>query len=192
MAMIPAKLFLSDLFFSSSLLDAKSSDPEFATSTSPEQLGLNTQKLTHIRFFLHERNNAPNQTAVQVAQAATTSQSPSFFGAVAVIDDLLTEGPDMGSKLIGRLQGMTASADQSEIALLMATNFVFTAGKYNGSTLTMLGRNRLGAPLRELPIVGGTGHFRFARGYVKTSTRMLDRKTGIVLAEYNLYVLHYY
>lgn len=181
MALLRAGLVIFALVFSSTLLAARSA----------EHPGLKDQKLTHLRFFLHEMTNPPNQTAFPVAQAATTSQSPTSFGAVSVIDDLLLTGPDAGSELIGRAQGLTVSADQSQSAMLMATNFVFTAGKYNGSTLTMLGRNRLSAPVRELPIVGGSGAFRFARGYAETSTHSIDQNTGIVIAEYNLYVLHY-
>lgn len=146
------------------------------------------QKLTQLHFYLHETTS----TSVQVAQSPTTNQSSTFFGAVFVIDDLLRVGPDAGSRLIGRAQGLSVSASmESATALLMATNFVFTEGKFNGSSITMLGRNNLAAAERELPIVGGSGVFRFANGYVLTKTHSIDSKEGVVIAEYDLYVLHY-
>ncbi|KAH1040334.1 hypothetical protein J1N35_042077 [Gossypium stocksii] len=37
------------------------------------------------------------------------------------------------------------------------------SGKYNGSTLSVLGRNEVLSAVREMPIVGGSGVFRFAR-----------------------------
>ena len=50
----------------------------------------------------------------------------------------------------------------------MVMNFAFMEGKYNGSNLSVLGRNRIFSEVREMPIVDGSGLFRFARGYCKT------------------------
>ncbi|KAK7836913.1 dirigent protein 7 [Quercus suber] len=49
-------------------------------------------------------------------------------------------------------------------------NFVFTTRKFNGSSLTILGRNAALQPLREMPIIGGTGAFRLARGFGTAKT----------------------
>ncbi|OWM69255.1 hypothetical protein CDL15_Pgr025442 [Punica granatum] len=46
----------------------------------------------------------------------------------------------------------------------MAMNFAFVEGKYNGSSLTVLGRNPVFDAVREMPVVGGIGLFRFAHG----------------------------
>ncbi|XP_020213398.1 dirigent protein 7 [Cajanus cajan] len=66
-----------------------------------------------------------------------------------------------------------------------------TEGKYNGSTLSMLGRNTVFSAVREMPIVGGSGAFRFARGYAEAKTHTLDLKTRDAVVEYNVYVFHY-
>ncbi|CBI29983.3 unnamed protein product, partial [Vitis vinifera] len=63
--------------------------------------------------------------------------------------------------------------------------------KFNGSNLSFLGRNSVFSEVRELPIVGGSGLFRFARGYAEARTRTLDMKTGNAVVEYNVYVFHY-
>ncbi|KAB1227900.1 Dirigent protein 19 [Morella rubra] len=84
-----------------------------------------------------------------------------------MIDDPLTLGPKLSSKLIGRAQGFYALASQEEVGLLMAMNFAFTEGKYNGSTITVLGRNAVFTKVREMPVIGGSGLFRFATGYVQ-------------------------
>ncbi|KAH1084375.1 hypothetical protein J1N35_024136 [Gossypium stocksii] len=47
----------------------------------------------------------------------------------------------------------------------MAYNFAFIEGKYNGSNLSVLGRNPVFSAVREMPVIGGSGVFRFARGY---------------------------
>ncbi|XP_008783384.1 dirigent protein 22-like [Phoenix dactylifera] len=149
------------------------------------------EKLTHLHFFWHDVLNGPNPTAVPVAQAATTSTSSSSFGLVNVIDDPLTEGPEMASKLVGRAQGLYASAAQEGLGLLMAMNFAFMDGKYNGSTITILGRNEVFTAVREMPVIGGSGLFRLARGYVQAKTHNLDMKSGNAVVEYNCFVFHY-
>lgn len=93
------------------------------------------QKVTRLRFYVHDTLSGKNPSAVQVAQASTTKKSPTFFGAVFIFDDPLTEGPEPTSRPVGRAQGLYGSAEQQELALLEAMNFVFTAGKLNASSL---------------------------------------------------------
>lgn len=113
------------------------------------------------------------------------------FGTVNMIDNALTEGPEMSSKLIGRAQGFYALASQQEVSLLMSMNFVFVQGKYNGSTITVHGRNSIFSPVREMPVIGGSGLFRFARGYVQLRTHTVDLQTRNAVVRYDAYVLHY-
>ncbi|KAG5060535.1 hypothetical protein JHK87_001564 [Glycine soja] len=61
--------------------------------------------------------------------------------------------------------------------LLVVFNFMLTEGKYNGSTITVLGRNRISQKLREIPVIGGSGVFRFATGYAEVNTVFLDPQT---------------
>lgn len=163
----------------------------FSESLSPKKHGLTKrEKLTHLHFYFHDIVSGKNPTAVRVAEAEKTDSSPTGFGAVVVMDDPLTQGPEPSSKLVGRAQGIYTSASQSELGLLMVLNYVFSEGKYNGSTLSVLGRNSVFSAVREMPIVGGTGVFRFARGYAQARTHTLER-SGDAVVEYNLYVYHY-
>lgn len=106
-----------------------------------------------------------------------------------MMDDPLTEEPESDSKIVGRAQGIYASASQTEVGFLMVLNFAFTTGKYNGSVLSVLGRNKVDSAVREMPIVGGSGLFRFASGYAQASTHSIIGLEAIV--EYNVYVFHY-
>ncbi|XVF07416.1 hypothetical protein REPUB_Repub06bG0136900 [Reevesia pubescens] len=147
------------------------------------------EKLSHLHFYFHDIVSGKNVTAVRVAEAPSTNHSSSFFGATVMMDDPLTIKPDVNSKIVGRAQGIYAFASQSEICLLMVLNFAFTEGKYNGSTLSVLGRNKVLSSVREMPIVGGSGVFRFARGYAQARTYS---NTGVQsIVEYNVYVFHY-
>ncbi|OEL33692.1 Dirigent protein 19 [Dichanthelium oligosanthes] len=149
------------------------------------------EKSTHIKLYWHDVVSGPSPTAVQVARAAVTNTSKTGFGAVVVIDDPLTEGPDLkSSKPLGRAQGTYIAAGKDEVSLLMNMNFVFQAGKYNGSTIAIMGRNAVFNAVREMAIVGGTGVFRMARGYAQARTHTLDLKTGDATVEYNLYIKH--
>ncbi|KAL6642331.1 hypothetical protein ACP70R_020512 [Stipagrostis hirtigluma subsp. patula] len=149
------------------------------------------EKQTHIKLYWHDVVSGPSPTAVQVAHAAVTNTSKTGFGAVVVIDDPLTDGPDLNSsKPVGRAQGTYIAAGKDTVALLMNMNFVFQGGKYNGSTVAIMGRNEVFSAVREMAVVGGTGVFRWARGYAQARTHTFDLKTGDATVEYNLFIKH--
>ena len=124
------------------------------------------EKVSMLHLYFHDTLSSKNPSAVEVAEVSMTKKSPTLLGLVNIFDDPLTEGPEPTSMLVGRAQGLDRSVGQKELSLLMAMNFVFTIGKFNGSSLTILGRNAALQPLREMPIIGGTGAFRLARGFV--------------------------
>ena len=148
------------------------------------------EKVTKLHFFFHDRFAGKNVTAVRVAHATSTAKSSTSFGLVFIMDDPLTEGLKPTSKELGRAQGLYAFSGREELSLLMAFNLVFTTGEYNGSTLTVLGRNPA-VPHREMPIIGGLGVFRLARGVASAKLRSFNMTTGIALIEYNVVVIHY-
>ncbi|KAL1312279.1 hypothetical protein HN51_038912 [Arachis hypogaea] len=181
---------LTVLFFLfSSYVTAK--QPRFYRSISPTSLGLRKEKLSHLHFYFHDIVSGPKPTAIRVAEAQVTKHSPTLFGAVVMIDDPLTVGPEPTSKLVGKAQGIYASASQNDMGLLMVMNLEFSEGKYNGSTLSLLGRNAVLHTIREMPIVGGSGLFRFAHGYAQAKTHWINITSGDAIVEYNVYVFHY-
>ncbi|WCJ34065.1 Disease resistance-responsive (dirigent-like protein) family protein [Euphorbia peplus] len=184
--------FPSLIIFSLLLLNSTSAKSNtFSKTLSPTTLGLKKEKLTHLHFYFHDILSGRNPTAVPVANATMTSKSLSAFGLMMMMDDALTAGPNMSSQLLGKAQGIYASASQTEVSFLMVMNFAFSHGKYNGSNLSVLGRNSVFSGVREMPVVGGSGVFRFARGYALAKTHYLDFKTGDAVVEYNVYVFHY-
>ncbi|XP_057425224.1 dirigent protein 22-like [Lotus japonicus] len=183
-------IFIMTIFFLSHFTTAAETHT-FGRTISPATLGLTNkpQKLSHLRFFFHDIIGGPNQTAFRIVEAPATVKSPTRFGAVVMMDNPLTELPELGSKVVGRAQGMYASASMDELGYLMVLNFAFTEGKYNGSNLSVLGRNRVFSAVREMPVVGGSGLFRFAHGYAQARTHFLGELEAVV--EYNVYVFHY-
>ncbi|CAI0445163.1 unnamed protein product [Linum tenue] len=141
------------------------SQPAVTWATRLDSSGSDT--VTNLQFYFHDIVSGSNPTAVQVASAAG---SGSGFGSITMADDALTETADPNSKLIGRAQGIYAQASQTGLALLMALSYSFTDGPYSGSSLSIMGRNAVMTQGRELPVLGGTGLFRMARGYAVLQT----------------------
>ncbi|THU46944.1 hypothetical protein C4D60_Mb09t10290 [Musa balbisiana] len=141
-----------------------------ATATSDEYTAPE-EKMTHLHFYFHEIYAGANVTTMVVAVPPGTNSSFTTFGALVVIDDMLREGPEPSSKLIGRAQGLVAQASQEGSALLTAFNFVFTEGEFNGSTLAILGRAKLSEPPVERSIVGGSKLIGRAQGLVAQASQ---------------------
>ncbi|GMY16187.1 dirigent protein 19-like [Fagus crenata] len=164
-------------------------DHGFARRLDRKLLGLKKEKLSHFRFYWHDIVSGKNPSSVAVVKSPLNTTTG--FGFLTMIDNPLTVGPKVDSKLVGKAQGFYASASQEEVSLLMVMNFAFIEGKYNGSTITVLGRNPVFNTIREMPVIGGSGLFRFSRGYAQAKTHTFDIKTGDAIIEYNVYVLHY-
>ncbi|XP_059068304.1 dirigent protein 23-like [Cryptomeria japonica] len=103
-----------------------------------------------MQFYFHDKVSGQNVTAVEVTHSPSTKSSPTFFRSVVVIDDLLTEGLEPTSKLLGRAQGLYALASQEDLQLLMAVTYVFQSGEFNGSTLAVVGHNAVFNEVREM------------------------------------------
>ncbi|KAK9062463.1 hypothetical protein SSX86_019649 [Deinandra increscens subsp. villosa] len=147
------------------------------------------EKVTKLHFYFHDIVSGTSPTAMRVAQP-TTYTSLTGFGNVVMADDVLTSGPEPDSTIVGRAQGIYASASMEDLGFLMTMNFVFSDGDFNGSSLSLLGRNPALHEYREMPIVGGSGVFRMARGIATAKTYSFNL-LGDAVVEYNVMVSHY-
>ncbi|MQL91623.1 hypothetical protein Taro_024245 [Colocasia esculenta] len=151
---------------------------------------------TTLQFYMHDR---PGDTAVRVAPATPLNFSgdPSggvaaMFGSVYVMDNPLTAAPGANSTLLGRAQGIYAMASrEDEFGLLMVLTYSFVRGPFNGSSFSVVGRNPIQQPVREMPIVGGTGAFRLARGYCMARTQAADGMDAVVAYNATIFHLHH-
>lgn len=149
--------------------------------------GNRTERITQLLFYMHDVTLGPNATAIPVAAPLGNSTVPGF-GTVFVIDDALTEGPSPNSRLIGRAQGMYIADSLKDYSLMLLFTVVLKSGEHNGSTISIQGADRIDLPLREVSVVGGTGRFRFARGYAGIMTHSLDATTAVL--KLNVTVIH--
>ncbi|XP_061375811.1 dirigent protein 19-like [Gastrolobium bilobum] len=124
-------------------------DTGFVRSLDHKFLGMEKKEtITHFRFYWQDIVSGSNATSVTITVGFPTItpslpkyNSTTIFGLVGIIDNALTLGPELSSKLVGRAEGFYASISQTEFDLLMVMNFVLFEGKYNGSSITILGRN---------------------------------------------------
>ncbi|GLJ47913.1 hypothetical protein SUGI_1011640 [Cryptomeria japonica] len=132
------------------------------------KLKVGKEKITNLQFYLHEFFAGQNATVVLLARASSTNTSTSFFGSVWVFDNPMTEGTEPTSKLLGRAQGLFSFSGQGNdlerLSQVIVLNFIFQSGEFNGSTLAVV-TTQSSPYFTEMPIVGGTDKFRWARGY---------------------------
>lgn len=149
------------------------------------------EKLTHLHFFYHDILEGKNITVVKIIEpSASEVREATGFGTTFMMDNVLTEGPELSSKHVGRAQGLFGLASLEDRGMVMLINLAFSEGEYAGSTLSMLGRTPVQDTVREMPIVGGTGVFRFAKGYAiaKSLWEISDNEHFVV--EYHVTVSH--
>ncbi|WCJ42167.1 Disease resistance-responsive (dirigent-like protein) family protein [Euphorbia peplus] len=156
-----------------------------------QNLSHSKEKVTHLHFYLHDMFSGQNPSALQIVKSDIKRKSPTLFGALVMMDDQLTDGPLPTSKEVGRAQGLYGSSGQTTVDLAMVFNLVFTSGLFNGSTLAVVGANQATDSIRELPIIGGTGVFRLARGFASLKTYFYNATNGDAIVEYNVSVIHY-
>ncbi|XP_062213155.1 dirigent protein 4-like [Phragmites australis] len=156
---------------------------------------LGPEKITRLRFYLHDTLSGKDPSAVLVARGAdhrAKTRDPVPFSSVYAADDVLTEGPARRSKVVGNAQGLYVASGKGEAALVLGMDFELTQGPFNGSAFVVFSRNTITHPVgRELAIVGGRGAFRMARGFALLRTHYLDANNGDAIIEYNVTLLHH-
>ncbi|KAJ6947749.1 dirigent protein 23-like [Populus alba x Populus x berolinensis] len=125
---------------------------------------------------MHDVISGPNPTAVRVA--GPPNATAVMFGSIYMMDNPLTVTPDPNSTVVGRAQGIYGMSSQNEFSLLMSLTVGFISG-----------RNPIMSEVREMPVVGGTGIFRLARGYCLAKTHSTVGFDAII--GYNVTLLHY-
>ncbi|XP_073156308.1 dirigent protein 22-like [Henckelia pumila] len=148
------------------------------------------EKTAKIHVYVQDALGGSNPTVWEVARSVQTANSPTTFGQIRVLDDLVTAGSDRNSEKLGRAQGLITFSDLSESALTMNLTFYFNGGEHKGSSICVGGRNPINNKDRELPIIGGTGVFRMARGYSISNTFSYDPVSNYGVLEYTFYVAY--
>ncbi|KAJ7978583.1 Dirigent protein [Quillaja saponaria] len=154
------------------------------------------EQVTNLEFYLFDVLTGKNPTALLVAKPNNTIPSKyesNPFGSLYAVDDPLRTGPETNSEIIGNAKGLyvSSSLDDSQFTIVLYMDFAFTTGKFNGSSLSVLSRNPVTEPTREVAVVGGRGKFRFAKGFAEVKTHFINVTTGDAILNYKVTVFHY-
>lgn len=148
------------------------------------------EKLTQFAFYV--RPGGPDGYQVTVASAANVTRPPNLFGLVNVADYALTVGPSPTSAVVGRAHGLFASASSmTDFSLFTGITIVLQTGRYNGSSVNIIGYDPTGVDVRDLPIIGGTGAFLLARGSVNFAHYHGHPAANYTIERLTVTILHY-
>ncbi|KAJ4819116.1 Dirigent protein [Rhynchospora pubera] len=166
----------------------------FAVTVTATHCASKEKPMTHFRFYMHDDftgYTGTKPTAIRVVtmpKLSINDTSPRTFGDVAVLNNLLTKGPSHESEHLGRAQGFSVRVADGGLVNALSLHLVFEHGTFAGSSIFIQGRIPLNEPIRESVLVGGTGQFRFARGYLISENYDYNLVTGGVV-EVNVYVM---
>jgi len=156
--------------------------------------GSATTRTTHLHFYMHDEYTGPNPTAALIVPGraplsdSMAGTSRRRFGDIAVMNNALTEGPQRGSPRVGTAQGFTVRVSERGSVNALSMHLVMEHGEFAGSSLVVNSRVDTDMAVRESVVVGGTGRFRFARGYALSRSYDYDlAKGGIVEIDVYLY-----
>ncbi|KAJ7981281.1 Dirigent protein [Quillaja saponaria] len=129
----------------------------------------------------------PNRNSTQVGRAQGLFVASALDGSnVHVMLSIVfttieySEGPDKNSPLVGRAQSLFLTTSLDGLNSHASVSCAFTNKAYNGSTLLIQGTAKQ-FTLAELPVVSGTGKFRYARGYAEFDTFLINSSDYVVL-----------
>ncbi|KAJ4769088.1 Dirigent protein [Rhynchospora pubera] len=91
-----------------------------------------------------------------------------LFGTMTVVDDELTEGPELGTGKLGKAQGFYVASSIDGASQTLALTTMFKAGEYADS-ISFFGVHRTIDSESHLAIIGGTGKYVNARGFAKVA-----------------------
>ncbi|XP_027063654.1 dirigent protein 11-like [Coffea arabica] len=128
-------------------------------------LGQSKTVFTNLTVYDHEFRSGDGQSVFPVAGLPNATWGFNQFGTVFVVDNTLTQSVSFKSALVGRSQGIAAVASLDSTNIELVITFLFTNGKYSGSTVEMKGIFVQSMGINELAILGGTKQFRCATGY---------------------------
>uniref|UniRef100_J3N6U5 Dirigent protein n=1 Tax=Oryza brachyantha TaxID=4533 RepID=J3N6U5_ORYBR len=147
--------------------------------------------LLHARR-LHRPAPHPHARRVRLGADGTppaTATSPRQFGDIVVLNNALTEGPGAGSARVGTAQGFGVRVSERGVVTDLSMHMVMEAGEHRGSSVAVKGRIDVGVAVRESVVVGGTGRFRLARGYMVSRSYDYSLAGGGVV-EIDVYLQH--
>lgn len=125
MTNLSLSLFLS-LFLSLCVSHLVPANATYFESPSNLVAGCCAQNQAKLHLYLNQSYGGPNPTQI----AAVNPGLKNGFGIIVINDWAIVEGPDPGSKVIARAQGMTVQCGQNKARWFVNFNMVFEDDRY--------------------------------------------------------------
>ncbi|XP_052189693.1 dirigent protein 9-like [Diospyros lotus] len=114
-------------------------------------------------------NNLPFVTAGQLPAGLTLQQL--MFGSITVVDNELTQGHELGSAVLGKMQGFYLSSSLDGTSHTLVLTALLHGGEHDvDDTISFFGIHRTGSPVSQIALIGGTGKYENAKGYATIET----------------------
>ncbi|ESW11305.1 hypothetical protein PHAVU_008G018700 [Phaseolus vulgaris] len=123
-------------------------------------------------------NNQPFVSAGNLPAGFTIQKL--MFGSVTVIDDQLTEGHELDSAVIGRAQGLYLASSLDGTSQTILLTILLHGGEHDQhhegleDSISLFGIHRTASTESEIAVIGGSGKYENARGYVSLETLLKE------------------
>ncbi|KAK4347588.1 hypothetical protein RND71_033927 [Anisodus tanguticus] len=142
-------------------------------------------KSIHFTLFQHETINKTAYAIVKGVAGPAISQTTTPFGTLYVFQDPLTLKANSNSKIIGTAEGTSITSSLDGLQSISIAKITLKMKHYKGS-ISVVGGTHNTKPSNH-PVVGGTGDFLFAQGYVTSSPVDLVGITVTFKIQFHLY-----
>ena len=142
-------------------------------------------KTLSFTLYQHETINKTGYIVVDGVAGAGVSQTTTPFGTIYVFRDDLTVRADRASPVAGVAEGSSITTSLDGLQSLSLAKITVHHRGHRGS-VSVLGGTYNTKP-SDYPVVGGTGDFAYALGYVRSSPVDLRGRTVTYKMELHLY-----
>lgn len=146
--------------------------------------GFHGKKLS-FTLYQQETINKTSYMVVAGVAGAGVSETTTPFGTVYVFRDDLTVRPERSSRVAGVVEGTSVTTSFDGLRSLSLGKITLDHRGRRGS-MSVLGGTHNTRP-SDCPVVGGTGDFAYAVGYVRTSPVNLRGSSVTFKVEFHLY-----
>ncbi|WCJ32806.1 Disease resistance-responsive (dirigent-like protein) family protein [Euphorbia peplus] len=157
--------------------------PFKATSTSHHPK--DELKSLHFTLYQHETINTTGYIIVNGVTGPNVTQTTTPFGTIFVFQDPLTVTSNRTSKVVGIAEGTSITSGLDGLTSITTGKITLQLKHHKGSIMVVGGTHNVKPT--DHPVVGGTGDFMFAQGYVTTSPVDLTGITVVYKVEFHIY-----
>ncbi|TVU36307.1 hypothetical protein EJB05_18237, partial [Eragrostis curvula] len=158
--------------------------PHVAATTPPKK-SEGRGKTLNFTLYQQETINKTGYIVVAGVAGAGVSQTTTPFGTIYVFRDNLTVHADTGSRVAGVAEGTSITTSLDGLQSMSLAKVTIDHRGHRGS-VSVLGGTYNTKP-SDYPIVGGTGDFAYALGYLRSSPVNLLGQTVTYKMELHLY-----